>query len=220
LNGRDFLQLVALSPNVTTEGGAGGGSGIQGGQRTAEAYSIAGQRLEYNNYTLDGVENTDVNFNSYIIRPSIDALHEFNVQTRISSAELGRATSQINATTKSGANTFHGSVFEFLRNSALDARQWQQTGAKNPFRRNEYGFAFSGRVIKDKLFFMSNYEALKDRKTSQQTANVATDKMRAGNFSGQSRAIFDPLSRVLSTDAQGNPRAVSASPFPDNTIPQ
>src|SRR5262245_21355059 len=71
LNGRNYLQLVTLSPNVTTEGGAGGGSGLQGGARSQASYSIAGQRLEYNRYTLDGVDNTDPNFNSYIIQPSV-----------------------------------------------------------------------------------------------------------------------------------------------------
>jgi hypothetical protein len=123
LNGRDYLQLVALGPNVTTESGAGGRSGIQGGQRPTEANSIAGQRLEFNNYTLDGMENTDVNFNSYIIRPSIDALQEFKVQTGVYSAEFGRSASQISVLTKSGTNGFHGSAFEFLRNSALDAKR-------------------------------------------------------------------------------------------------
>jgi hypothetical protein len=107
LNGRNYLQLVALSPNVTTEGGAGGSSGLQGGERSRTSLSISGQRLEYNRYTLDGVENTDVNFNSYVIQPSIDALQEFKVQTGVYSAEFGRATSQISATTKSGANQFH-----------------------------------------------------------------------------------------------------------------
>src|SRR6266481_460252 len=140
LNGRNYLQLVTLSPNVTTEGGAGGAGGIQGGERTQQSFSIAGQRLEFNRYTLDGVENTDVNFNTYVIRPSIDAVQEFKVQSGVYSAEFGRATSQINATTKSGANEFHGSAFEFLRNSALDAKEWRQQGQKNPFRRNQFGF--------------------------------------------------------------------------------
>src|SRR5256885_1226062 len=102
LNGRNYLQLVTLSPNVTTEGGAGGASGLQGGARSNTSLSIAGQRLEYNRYTLDGVENTDPNFNSYIIQPSVDALQEFKVQTGIYSAEFGRGASQINVTTKAG----------------------------------------------------------------------------------------------------------------------
>lgn len=113
LNGRNPLQLIALSPNVTVEGGGGGGGGLQGGARASASYSIAGQRLEFNRYTLDGVENTDPNFNSYVINPSVDALQEFKVQTGVYSAEFGRATSQISATTKPGTNQFHGSASSF-----------------------------------------------------------------------------------------------------------
>src|SRR5437899_5836914 len=118
LNGRNYLQLVTLSPNVTTEGGAGGAGGLQGGARSNTSLSIAGQRLEYNRYTLDGMENTDPNFNSYIIQPSVDFIQEFKVQTGVYSAEFGRASSQIGATTKSGTNQYHGTAYEFLRNSA------------------------------------------------------------------------------------------------------
>ena len=221
LNGRNYLQLVALSTNVTTEGGAGGGGGLQGGERTTMAYSIAGQRLEYNRYSLDGIENTDVNFNTFIIRPSIDALQEFKVQTGVYSAEFGRAPSQINVTTRSGTNDFHGTGFEFLRNDKLDGREWRQAdGRKNPFRRNQFGFTLGGRLIRDRLFFLSNFEALRDRKTLQQTANVATTRMRNGDFGGQSRLIYDPLTRVFTTDAGGNMRAVSATPFANQTIPR
>ncbi|MGH9667685.1 MAG: carboxypeptidase regulatory-like domain-containing protein, partial [Bryobacteraceae bacterium] len=144
LNGRDYLQLVTLSPNVTTEGGAGGAGGLQGGTRSQTSLSVAGQRLEFNRYTLDGMENTDPNFNSYIIHPSVDAIQEFKVQTGVFSAEFGRGSSQINVTTKSGTNEYHGTAFEFLRNSAVDAREWHQVGSKNPFRRNDYGFTLGG----------------------------------------------------------------------------
>lgn len=224
LNGRDYLQLVTLSPNVSTEGGAGGAGGLQGGTRSSTSLSVAGQRLEYNRYTLDGVENTDPNFNSYIIHPSVDALQEFKVQTGVYSAEFGRGASQINVTTKSGTNQYHGTAFEFLRNSALDAREWRQNqGNKNPFRRNNYGFTLGGPVSipglfkgNDKLFFMSNFEQLRDRLTTQVTASVPTDPMRAGDYSGQSRTIYDPLTRVYNASGV----AISASPFPGNRIPQ
>src|SRR5438309_697107 len=95
LNGRNYLQLVTLSPNVTTEGGAGGSYSL-GGLRAQTSLSIAGQRLEFNRYTLDGIENTDPNWNSWIIGPSVDALQEFKVQTGVYSAEFGRGSSQIN----------------------------------------------------------------------------------------------------------------------------
>ncbi len=220
LNGRNYLQLVALSPNVTTEGGAGGPGSLQGGERSRTSLSIAGQRLEFNRYTLDGIENTDVNFNSYVIQPSIDAVQEFKVQTGVYSAEFGRATSQISATTKSGANQFHGTAFEFLRNNVFDAKEWRQDGPQNPFRRNQFGFTLGGRLIRDRLFFMSNFEALRDRKTIQQTASVPTLAMRNGDFSGQERAVYDPLTRVYTTSAEGVVRAVSATQFANNVIPR
>lgn len=222
LNGRDYLQLVSLSPNVVKEGSAGGSSGLQGGVRSQTSLSVAGQRLEYNRYTLDGVENTDPNFNSYIIHPSVDAVQEFKVQTGVYSAEFGRGASQINVSTKSGNNDFHGTAFEFLRNSAMDAREWKQsTGNKNPFRRNNYGFTLAGPVWipklfngRNRLFFMSNYEALRDRLTTQAVGATATDAMRNGDFSGQ-RAIFDPQTRVFNSAGV----AISAQPFPGNRIP-
>ncbi len=123
LNGRNFLSLVALSPNVSAEfAGAGQAGDRQGGSRANQQLSISGQRREFNYYTLDGTDNTDVNFNTYILLPSVDALEEFKVQTGIYSAEFGRAASQVNVVTKSGTNQFHGTVFEFHRNDAFDSR--------------------------------------------------------------------------------------------------
>ena len=195
---------------------------MQGGARSQASYSIAGQRLEYNRYTLDGVDNTDPNFNSYIIQPSVDFIQEFKVETGVYSAENGRSVSQIGATTKSGGNEYHGTAYEFLRNSAMDARQWQQTGTKNPFRRNQYGFTLGGPVSipklfngRNRLFFLSNLEQLRDRKTTQLLASVGTDRMRSGDFSTSGRNIFDPDSRVYNASGL----AVSATQFPGNVIP-
>src|SRR5262245_39139990 len=122
LNGRNFLQLVALSPNVSAEfAGPGQAGDRQGGTRAAQQLSVSGQRREFNYYTLDGVDNTDVNFNTYIFLPSVDALEEFKVQTGVYSAEFGREASQVNVVTKSGTNFLHGTVFEFHRDDAFDA---------------------------------------------------------------------------------------------------
>src|SRR5437016_11761952 len=118
LNGRNFLQLVSLSPNVSYGfNSSQQADERQGGTRAAQNISVAGQRSEFNHFTLDGVENTDVNFNTYVVLPSIDALQEFKVQTGIFPAEFGRATTQINASTKAGSNQFHGTVFEFNSNT-------------------------------------------------------------------------------------------------------
>ncbi|MGC2400524.1 MAG: TonB-dependent receptor [Acidobacteriaceae bacterium] len=222
LNGRDYLDLVALTPNVVAEAPSTGSSGLQGGVRSAEAIAIAGQRLEFNHYTLDGVENTDPNFNSYIIHPSIDAIQEFRVQTGVYSAEFGEGASQINATTKSGTNAYHFVAFEFLRNDVFDAKEWRQVGRKDPFRRNDYGFTLGGPLsipklfdAKDKLFFLSNFETLHDRLTTQLVGSSATAAMRSGDFSASGiPLIYDPLTRVV-TGAGG-----SATQFPGNVIPQ
>src|SRR6266571_6925701 len=97
LNGRNFLQLVSLSPNVSYGfNSSQQADERQGGTRASQNISVAGQRSEFNHFTLDGVENTDVNFNTYVVLPTIDALQEFKVQTGIFPAEFGRATTQIN----------------------------------------------------------------------------------------------------------------------------
>src|SRR5881628_968421 len=216
LNGRNFLQLVSLSPNVSY-GFSDSTQAItrQGGQRAQQNISVAGQRSEFNHFTLDGVENTDVNFNSYVFLPSIDALQEFKVQTGIFPAEFGRATTQINVSTKPGTNQFHGTVFEFLRNDKLDARQYAFAGERlrEPLKWNQYGFALGGPVWlpkiyngKDRLFFMSNFEGFKERRLSRQLVSVPSVKMRNGDFSEVSTPIYDPLNRTQQ--------------FPGNVIPR
>jgi Carboxypeptidase regulatory-like domain len=189
LNGRNYLQLVALSPNVSAEFADAGQAGSrQGGSRANQQLSISGQRREFNYFTLDGVDNTDVNFNTYIFLPSVDALEEFKVQTGVYSAEFGREASQVNVVTKSGTNSLHGTLFEFNRNDAFDARPYaftasQAAAPKAPFKWNQYGYTAGGPVWKNKLFFMSNWEGYKDRKQFQNLYSVPSAAMRAGDFS-------------------------------------
>src|SRR5262245_4580631 len=189
LNGRNYLQLVALSPNVSADfAGPGQAGDRQGGTRAAQQLSVSGQRREFNYYTLDGVDNTDVNFNTYIFQPSVDALEEFKVQTGVYSAEFGREASQVNVVTKSGTNNLHGTVFEFLHNDALDARPYSFTAAqaaaqKAPFNWNQYGYTLGGPVMKNRLFFLSNWEGYNDRKQFQTPYSVPSKAMRSGDFS-------------------------------------
>jgi hypothetical protein len=227
LNGRNYLSLVALSPNVAVEAGTPSQeTTYQGGLRSTMAFNISGMRTEFSHFTLDGVENTDPNWNSYIFQPSVDALQEFKAQSGIYSAEFGRNVSQITGTTKSGTNQFHGTLFDFLRNSDMDAETWLQQGGKNPFRRNQFGGVLGGPVIHNKVFFISNYEGLRDYLTEQQLASVPTARMYAGDMSCDNgsctsapRLIYDPATRVITTDANGNPLAVSATPFPNQIVP-
>src|SRR6187455_1420342 len=189
LNGRNYLQLVALSPNVSAEfAGAGQSGDRQGGTRANQQLSISGQRREFNYYTLDGVDNTDVNFNTYIFLPSVDALEEFKVQTGVYSAEFGREASQVNVVTKSGTNNLHGTVFEFHRDDAWDARPYafneaQAAAPKAPFKWDQYGYTAGGPVWKNHMFFMSNFEGYKDDKQFQTLYSVPSAAMRGGNFS-------------------------------------
>jgi len=222
LNGRSFLQLIALSPNVGY--GFGGSAGRMGGERANQAISIAGQRNSFTRYTLDGMENTDFNFGTYVLLPSVDALQEFKVQTGIYPAEFGGQSSQVNVSTKSGTNSFHGSVYEFLRNDKLDATQYAFTAnrpKKSPFAWNQYGFALGGPVYipkvfngKNRLFFMSNFEGFGSRNTTTAFFNVPSAAMRQGDFNGVAQ-IFDPA--TTTQDSSGN---YIRTPFPNNTIPQ
>src|SRR5438876_10046661 len=216
LNGRNFLQLVSLSPNVSYGFDSSQiANQRQGGSRAQQNISVSGQRSEFNHFTLDGVENTDVNFNTYVFLPSIDALQEFKVQTGIFPAEFGRATTQINVSTKPGTNQFHGTVFEFLRNDKLDAKQYAFAGErpKDPFKWNQYGFALGGPVWlpkiyngKDRLFFMSNFEGFKERRLSRKLFTVPSVKMRNGDFSEVSTPIYDPLNRTRQFPGKVIPR--------------
>src|SRR5687767_7616625 len=221
LNGRNFLSLVALSPNVSAEfAGAGQAGDRQGGSRASQQISISGQRREFNYYTLDGVDNTDVNFNSYILLPSVDALEEFKVQTGIYSAEFGRGASQVNVVTKSGTNQFHGTVFEFHRNDAFDSRPYAFTAAqaaqpKAPFKWNQYGYTLGGPIWRNKVFFMSNWEGYRDRKQFQQNYNLPRAEWRRGDFSSYSGVLYDPATCTVGSAA--GVRTCAA--FPGNQIP-
>jgi len=203
LNGREYLNLVTLAPNVSNLAPpAGQAQSRQGGDRANQSISAGGNRIIFDYFTLDGVVNTDPNFNTYVVLPSIDALQEFKVQTGVYPAEFGHEATQINVLTKSGGNAYHGSLFEFVRNNDFDATPFAFTAVRpgvSPFKWNDYGFEVDGPVSipklfngKNRLFFMANDEWLVQRQTQQSTYNVPTAAMFAGNFSGIKNTIYDP----------------------------
>ena len=226
LNGRNYLQLASLTPGTTQYGpGNSIAQARGGGDRSNFQLNIAGQRLENNHYMLDGVENTDPNYGTYLIQPSVDALQKFKVETSSYGAEYGHNLAQINVLTRSGGNNNHGALFEFLRNSDLDARNFfdRGSGPRPPFRRNQFGGVLGGPVQvpgvvngRNRLFFFFNYEGL--RQTQAQTINstVPMPSDRTGNFAGSATTIYDPMTRVL--NAAGT-AVMSATPFPNNVIP-
>ncbi len=222
LNGRNYLSLVALSSNVDTLSPSAGQAGSrQGGDRAAQSISAAGQRIMFDYYTLDGVNNTDPDFNTYVTLPSIDAIQEFKVQTGIYPAEFGHQATQINVVTKSGGNSYHGALFEFIRNDKFDAVPYQfglVHPVKSPFKWNDYGFELDGPVRipkivngRNRLFFMANDEWKTQRSHSQTNYTLPTAAEESGNFSALSATIYDP--------ATGGPTGATKTPFPGNIIP-
>jgi hypothetical protein len=237
LNGRSYLSLVALSPNVTTGFvPAAQAAGRLGGSRGALTIAVTGGRSTWENYTLDGITNTDIDFNTYILQPSVDALQEFKVQSGIYPAEFGRELGQVNAATKPGTNEYHGALWEFLRNDKFDARPYDFSSASRgpgnpppvsaPYRQNQYGYTLGGPVQipklfngKNRLFFMSNFEEYKSRLTSPAIITTLPAEMRNGDFSSILASGFvlqDPASRAGNTVAQV---VASQAPFSGNIIP-
>jgi len=222
LNGRQYLNLVSLSANVNTLAPASGQAGSrEGGDRASQSISAGGQRIMFDYFTLDGVTNTDPDFNTYVVLPSIDAIQEFKVQTGVYPAEFGHEASQINVLTKSGGNNYHGALFEFVRNDHFDAVGYAFGTVhpnKAPFKWNDYGFEVDGPVRipklfngRNRLFFMANDEWKAQRQNSQANYTLPTAVEEAGNLGALSATIYDP--------STGGATGATKTPFPGNVIP-
>ena len=216
LNGRDMTQLTMLLPGAAP-GSSAGGFFIIGGQTVA----VTGNRSDQNNYTLDGVNNNETFFKHYGIRPSLDAIQEFTVQTNITSAEFGDAAgANVNVAIKSGTNEIHGSVFEFFRNDNLDARTFFAPARKSEFRWNQFGAAVGGPVIKNRTFWFANWESFRFRRESTNLNTVPTEEMRQGTFLTNTDGtpigqIFDPFTTMQMPDG-----SYSRQPFANNQVPR
>jgi len=233
LNGRNYLGLVGLASNVNTLSGASGQAGGRlGGERAGQAIAVGGQRIMFDYYTLDGVVNTDPDFNTYISQPSIDGIGEMKVQTGVYSAEFGHEASQINVLTKSGTNSYHGSMYEFVRNNYVEAQQYYfptrstQRTPVTPFKYNDFGFELDGPVRipkiingKDKLFFMVDEEWYRTRSSNpNNNATVPTPQMAAGNFNGYFYQWKDTNGNINNQPVIIND-PLTGQPFANNTIP-
>src|ERR1700736_4017490 len=191
LNGRDWTSLATLHPGVNlietqiSYGDAGRGNRGFGAELT-----ISGQRTTTNNYRLDGISVNDYANsgpgNVLGAAVGVDAIQEFSVLTGSYSAEYGKASGGvINAITKSGTNAFHGDVYEFIRNSALDSRDYFSRSGNTPlaqFRRNQFGASAGGPIVKDKTFIFGDYEGMRQAKGITTTVTVPSDAARAGNL--------------------------------------
>src|SRR5712691_9155528 len=210
------LQLAALVPGTAQYGLR---SFYNSGLTDSQGSVIAGGAGEdRNEVTLDGV-----GVKSYMINvayvPSIDGLREFKVETDPYSPDLGRsAGAQIRLESKSGTNQFHGTLFEFIRNSSLDAKNYFDRGDVPipQFQQNQFGGSLGGPIKRDKLFFFFNYEGFRSRKGQTIFGTVPTPLMKQGIFTEEGRRIFDPL--TTRTDPS-NPARTIRDAFPNNTIP-
>jgi hypothetical protein len=182
LNGRNLTQLGLLQPGVAPM--TGGLAEAGGLTRANQAYAVNGERPESNNYLLDGVSNMDYVNGGFAIRTPVDAVAEFRVLTSNAPAEYGSTSgATTSVVTKSGANDFHGSLWEFFRNTNFDARNFFSAGVQ-PLHQNQFGASVGGPIRRNKDFFFAYYEGLRDSQGVTQLAIVPTPAQRAGNFPG------------------------------------
>src|SRR5437016_2706391 len=188
LNARQYLDLALLTPGVLPSS-----TGTQGG-----GFNVAGARSQSNVFLLDGVSIIDTQINSALGNFRLtDAVQEFAVQTSVATAEFGRGTGgQVSIVTKSGSNQFHGSAFEYLRNSVLDAADFftnKNHGTKNPLHRNQYGGTVGGPVLKDKMFFFGSCEGFRQVAPTVSSTHVPS----AADLALVPQSQWDPISKSL-----------------------
>ncbi|HUL17596.1 MAG TPA: carboxypeptidase-like regulatory domain-containing protein [Terriglobales bacterium] len=236
LNGRDFVQLATLTPGTTQETNPNSfftaGASSEVAARGSFSLSVGGSRANSTDWLLDGVDNNELTAGGIAILSSIDSLQEFKVLTYNYSAEYGtRAGPTVLLTTKSGTNDFHGSLFEFLRNTSLDAKSYFATSTEK-FNLNQFGGTIGGPIQKNKTFFFVDGEQKDQLHGTSFQGLVPTDAMRMGDFSSDNLGnplpvgdlvISNPYMTGASTDpttfpnvyfqcdASGNPTAVNAS---------
>src|SRR5712671_465433 len=194
LNGRDFVQLATLTPGVTQETNPNSfftqAASSEVAARGTYSLSVGGSRAQSTDWLFDGVDNNKLTAGGIAILPSIDAIQEFKVLTYNYSAEWGtRAGPTVLVTTKSGSNGFHGSLFEFFRNTKLDARSYFAS-TREQFNLNQFGGAVGGPIQKDKTFFFVDYQAKMQRHGTPFSGLVPTPAMLTGDYT------LDPLGSV------------------------
>ncbi|HEV2714997.1 MAG TPA: carboxypeptidase regulatory-like domain-containing protein [Terriglobales bacterium] len=181
LDGRNFSQLGLLQPGVVplTPGLIEAGGGL----RQSQGYAVDGQRPESNNFLIDGANNVNGVDAGFVLKPPIDAISEFRILTHNANAEFGQNTgSTTNIVTRTGTNSFHGALWEFFRNDAMDASDFSAHSVQ-PLKQNQFGGTFGGPIVKDKTFFFGYYEGFRDRQGETVKPTVPSLLERQGNFS-------------------------------------
>jgi hypothetical protein len=216
LNGRDFVQLATLTAGTTTETNPGSffnetSAASEVAARGSFSLSVGGSRPNSTDWLLDGVDNNELTAGGIGIFSSIDSIQEFKVLTYNYSAEYGtRAGPTVLVTTKSGSNGFHGSLYEFLRNTSLDAKSFFATSPEK-FNLNQFGGSLGGPIRKNKTFFFLDGEQKSQRRGITFTGLLPSEAMRAGDFSA------DPFGKPVSGLVIVNPNMIGASTNPGVT---
>ncbi|SDF86014.1 TonB-dependent receptor [Terriglobus roseus] len=189
LNGRNFINLVQVTPGATEGLNNGLASGNRpDDRRQTSSISMNGQADMMNNQTIDGIDNNERVIGSIGVRPSVDSIQEVSVQTNVFTAEVGRAAGAIvNVITKSGSNQFHGTLYEFFRHDKLNANPFKFGAAipKPKYRQNQFGGSIGGPIFKDKTFFFADYEGLNkvfNQNPSSTTVPTLFERNNPGNF--------------------------------------
>ncbi|HZS54816.1 MAG TPA: TonB-dependent receptor, partial [Bryobacteraceae bacterium] len=196
LNGRSYADLTLLAPGVAK-------SPLENQTDSSRdaSFNVNGLRSEFNNFLLDGMDNnaygtSNQGFSNQVIQPNPDALTEFKVEATNYSAEYGRMPGAVvNASIKSGTNQFHGELWEFVRNTEFNAVGFFKPvlGGSLPFNQNQFGAAFGGPLVKDKMFFFGDYEGFRRVYHAVLFATVPTVAEDQGNFTGYSVSLRNPL---------------------------
>ena len=202
LNGRNLVQLASLAAGVSPRQNLQRGA-TQYGTRN-EYVQVEGGRDGSTNYVIDGVYVRSLRFNNLSLQPSVDTVQEFTVLRNSFSTEYGQGQAVVSAVTKSGTNSVHGSLYEYLRNDKLDARNFF-AGQKPEYRRNQFGGTLGGPVINDKFFVFGGYEGLRTVQGLPFLGAVPNPALLTGDFSNVSTVIRDPL---------------NGQPFAGSQIPQ
>jgi hypothetical protein len=216
VNGRYFLDLGLLVPgSVTPPQGAFSAAPMRG--LGSLAINTAGNREETVNYMINGITLNDLTFSSISFQPSINTIREFKADNSTFSAEYGESSGAVvNIATRSGANGFHGELFEFFRNDALDARNFFELTSENPapFKRNQFGGNVSGPIVRDKLFFFVSYEGLRQRQAVDLNSLVLSDAERVSTKDPVVARLIKLIPPANFIDSSGTPRFVSAANAP------
>lgn len=202
LNGRHFVDLGLLIPGSVTPPQNGFLTAPLRGQGSF-AFNTAGAREDTVNFMINGINLNDMVQNQITFQPSINTVREFKVDNSTFSAEYGRNSGAIvNIATRSGSNDFHGELFEFIRNDALDARNFFDGQKPGPFKRNQFGGALGGPIHKDNTFFFFSYEGLRQRQGIPIVSGVPSDAKRAQATDPVVRRLLDFVPRSNTSDGQ------------------